>query len=74
MYASAPWTIFSPSEPSGPPNCRFEIADLEEEWTWSHPFDYIFTRMMAGSFGDWDKYMRRAYKCVLPPSYSGCSR
>ena len=36
------------------------MDDLEKEWTWSKPFDYIFSRMMVGSFADWDAYIKQA--------------
>ncbi|KAI8650769.1 hypothetical protein NCS57_01411800 [Fusarium keratoplasticum] len=43
----------SPIQPAFlPPNCTFEIDDLEKEWTWKTPFDFIFCRMMTGSFAD----------------------
>ncbi|OAL30015.1 hypothetical protein AYO22_01921 [Fonsecaea multimorphosa] len=38
----------SPIQPTHvPPNCSFEIDDVEQEWTWSFPFDYIFSRFMS---------------------------
>ena len=54
-----------PSEPntiSVPPNCSFEIDDIEQAWTWTYPFDYIFSRMMVGSFADWDGFVAKAYE------------
>lgn len=42
---------------SVPPNCQFEVDDLEKEWTWTKPFDYIFSRMMIMSFASWDNYL-----------------
>ncbi|RBR10776.1 uncharacterized protein FIESC28_09307 [Fusarium coffeatum] len=49
-----------------PPNCTFEIDDAEQEWTWSKPFDYIFVRLMSGSFTDWDKFTKQCYKNLEP--------
>ena len=42
----------------------FEIDDLEKDWTWSKPFDFIMTRATAGSFSDWDAYTKKAYESV----------
>lgn len=42
----------------------FEIDDLEKDWTWSRPFDFIMTRATAGCFSDWDTYTKKAYKSV----------
>lgn len=52
--------------PSVPPNCQFEVDDLEMPWTWTEPFDYIFSRMMVGSFSDWDAYFRQAHEHLRP--------
>lgn len=49
---------------SVPVNCAFEIDDLEKEWTWSRPFDYIFSRMMVGSFADFSGFISQAYQYV----------
>ncbi|GKT75608.1 LOW QUALITY PROTEIN: methyltransferase domain-containing protein [Colletotrichum tofieldiae] len=35
------------------PNVQFEIDDLEEEWTYSQPFDYIHSRFMTSSIANW---------------------
>lgn len=49
-----------------PPNVRFEVDDVEEEWTYSRPFDYIHSRVMTGSISDWDLYLRRCYHNLVP--------
>jgi SAM-dependent methyltransferase len=49
-----------------PPNCSFEIDDLEKEWTWTKPFDFIFSRVMAGSFEDYQSYFDKAYAALEP--------
>ena len=51
---------------SVPPNLTFEIDDIEKEWTWSRKFDYIFCRMMAGSFANVSRVLKQAYE-YLPP-------
>ncbi|KAG5657659.1 hypothetical protein KAF25_007692 [Fusarium avenaceum] len=60
----------SPIQPSMvPPNCVFEIDDLEKEWTWSEPFDFIFARTMTGSFADTEKFVNNAYANLEPGGY-----
>ncbi|KAH6887113.1 methyltransferase domain-containing protein [Thelonectria olida] len=49
-----------------PVNCSFEIDDLEKDWTWSKPFDFIFSRVMAGSFQDYQAYITKAYNALEP--------
>jgi hypothetical protein len=41
-----------------------QIDDLEKEWTWSQPFDFIFSRMMTGSFSDNADIVQKAFKYV----------
>ncbi|OHW98213.1 methyltransferase domain-containing protein [Colletotrichum incanum] len=52
-----------------PPNVRFEVDDIEEPWSFSQPFDYIHSRMMTGSIGNWEKYIKRCYKNLTPGGY-----
>ncbi|KAH7251387.1 S-adenosyl-L-methionine-dependent methyltransferase [Fusarium tricinctum] len=60
----------SPIQPSMvPPNCVFEIDDLEKEWTWSEPFDFIFARTMTGSFADTERFVKNAYSNLEPGGY-----
>ncbi|KAF5679188.1 methyltransferase [Fusarium heterosporum] len=60
----------SPIQPTMvPPNCTFEIDDLEKEWTWSEPFDFIFARTMTGSFADTEKFIQNAYANLEPGGY-----
>ncbi|RDW57667.1 hypothetical protein BP5796_12468 [Coleophoma crateriformis] len=57
----------SPIQPSFiPPNVRFEIDDLEEPWTFSSPFDFIYCRQMTGSFSDWPNFFKQAYDNLNP--------
>ncbi|EMT69917.1 hypothetical protein FOC4_g10008358, partial [Fusarium odoratissimum] len=49
-----------------PINCTFEIDDLEKDWTWAKPFDFVFSRVMAGSFEDYDAFISKAYKALEP--------
>ncbi|KAL3299848.1 methyltransferase domain-containing protein [Colletotrichum asianum] len=55
----------SPIQPSStPPNCRFEVDDVDKDWTWSQPFDFIFIRHGNSCFESWEKLLRKAYECV----------
>lgn len=44
---------------STPPNVHFQIDDLEDEWTFSQPFDYIHVRAMSGSIKNWSAFLER---------------
>ncbi|KAF9870315.1 hypothetical protein CkaCkLH20_12162 [Colletotrichum karsti] len=60
----------SPSAPEFiPPNVKFEIDDIEEDWTWSRPFDYIHSRFMNSSISDWRAYIQKAYNHLTPGGY-----
>ncbi|KAI1109357.1 S-adenosyl-L-methionine-dependent methyltransferase [Nemania sp. NC0429] len=49
-------TDLSPIQPEYvPPNCRFEIDDIEDDWIFSAKFDYIHGRHMVGSISDFPK-------------------
>ncbi|WYZ39589.1 hypothetical protein EsH8_III_001503 [Colletotrichum jinshuiense] len=52
-----------------PVNCLFEVDDLEEEWTWTEPFDFIFARNMIGCFSDWPGVIRKAFENLEPGGY-----
>lgn len=57
----------SPIQPNlVPPNVKFEVDDLEEEWVYSTKFDYIHVRYLACSIRDWPKLMRQCFKFVKP--------
>lgn len=44
----------------------FEVDDVEQEWTHSHPFDYIHCRYMAGSIKDWPHLMSQSFAATKP--------
>lgn len=46
-----------------PPNCRFEVDDIEE-WLWEK-FDLIFARSMIGSISDWELFFKKAYEYAV---------
>jgi hypothetical protein len=47
---------------SVPPNAEFFIDDLESEWTFINPFDFIYVRMLTGSIRDWPKLVGQAFQ------------
>ncbi|KAF4334953.1 mrna 3 end-processing yth1 [Fusarium beomiforme] len=60
----------SPIQPSFvPPNVRFIIDDIEEEWQYSTRFDYIHSRMMNSSIADWASYAAKIYDNLEPGGY-----
>ncbi|KAG8672936.1 hypothetical protein FPOAC1_006236 [Fusarium poae] len=60
----------SPIQPSFvPPNLRFIIDDIEEEWQYSNLFDYIHSRMMNSSVADWATYAAKIYDNLAPGGY-----
>ncbi|KAK6226912.1 TAM domain methyltransferase [Colletotrichum tabaci] len=52
-----------------PPNVRFEVDDLEEEWTYSLPFEYIHSRFMTASINNWKEYIQKCYDNLTPGGY-----
>ncbi|KAJ2898478.1 hypothetical protein MKZ38_003867 [Zalerion maritima] len=60
----------SPIQPDFiPPNCTFEIDDVEKEWTWSKPFDFVFARHMCASFQDYQGFVDKAFSALEPGGY-----
>ena len=48
-----------------PPNCRFEVDDITNEWTYPEDtFDFIHARSMIGCLPDWTEFYRKAFKYV----------
>ncbi|KAJ4328957.1 hypothetical protein N0V84_000528 [Fusarium piperis] len=57
----------SPSQPNMvPPNVQFIIDDIDEDWTYSKPFDYIHSRMMNFSVQNWPVYLQKIYDNLTP--------
>ncbi|KAF6803728.1 methyltransferase domain-containing protein [Colletotrichum sojae] len=52
-----------------PPNVTFEVDDVEDEWLFSRPFDFIHSRIMTSSINDWPLYLRRCYENLAPGGY-----
>jgi cyclopropane fatty-acyl-phospholipid synthase-like methyltransferase len=63
----------SPIQPSFiPPNLKFEIDDLEEPWTFPEPFDFIFARMMVGSFASFPRFFEQSFQHLTPGGWIEC--
>ncbi|KAF8542007.1 S-adenosyl-L-methionine-dependent methyltransferase [Trichophaea hybrida] len=53
-----------------PPNCKFEVDDTEIPWTFqAYSFDFVPSRNLVQSIGDWPKYMSEVYRCTKPGGY-----
>ncbi|KAF6816948.1 methyltransferase domain-containing protein [Colletotrichum sojae] len=52
--------------PFVPPNVTFYIDDLEDDWTYSYKFDFIYGRMLTGSIGDWPRFIRQSFESLEP--------
>ncbi|CAI0650464.1 unnamed protein product [Colletotrichum noveboracense] len=49
-----------------PPNVTFYVDDLEDEWTYSYKFDFIYGRMLTGSIADWPRFIRQSFEFLEP--------
>lgn len=49
-----------------PPNCRFEIDDFEQPWSYSQPFDYIHGRELEGSIRDHELLFQQSFDNLNP--------
>ncbi|KAJ6014010.1 hypothetical protein N7540_008601 [Penicillium herquei] len=60
--------LFPPPATWVPPNCVFEVDDIQREWTWKDKFDYIHIRQLLGSFSQngWDNLYQNCYKNLEP--------
>ncbi|KAK4457559.1 Phosphoethanolamine N-methyltransferase 1 [Cladorrhinum samala] len=57
----------SPIQPDFvPPNVAFYVDDLEEDWTYTEPFDFIYGRMLTGALTNWPKFFERAFQNLSP--------
>ncbi|RGP78304.1 hypothetical protein FLONG3_3619 [Fusarium longipes] len=55
--------------PSVPANVQFEIDDIDEEWTYSEPFDFVHSRFMNFSVQNWKSYLAKIYENLTPGGY-----
>lgn len=52
-----------------PPNVQFEIDDLEQPWSFTNRFDFILSRMMTGSFGNWPRFIEQTFENLNEGGY-----
>ena len=52
----------SPIQPDFvPPNCRFEVDDINKTWTWDeNHFDFVHIRSMPGTVPSWTEFYKKA--------------
>ncbi|KAI1017179.1 hypothetical protein LB505_001973 [Fusarium chuoi] len=63
----------SPIQPNFlPTNLQFQVDDLEDEWTFSYDFDFIFARMMTGSIGDFPRFFAQSFNALSPGGWVEC--
>jgi SAM-dependent methyltransferase len=64
-------TDLSPIQPLFvPPNCSFEIEDVNLEWTYPiNHFDFIHIRELFGCVRDWDALFAETFKHLKPGGY-----
>ncbi|KAI4095626.1 MAG: hypothetical protein LQ344_001557 [Seirophora lacunosa] len=61
----------SPIQPRWvPPNVRFEVDDVEDDWTYNQPFDFIHCRMMGNAIHDWPKLHRQCFENTKPGGWA----
>ncbi|KAJ5894616.1 hypothetical protein N7495_006307 [Penicillium taxi] len=60
--------LFPPPSSWVPPNCVFEVDDINRDWTWRDPFDFIHIRQLLGAFdpAGWEKLYKQCYKNLTP--------
>lgn len=44
------------------PNVEFFCDDLEDEWNFETPFDFVYARYLTGSIKDWPRFFSQAYQ------------
>ncbi len=54
---------------SVPANCSFEIDDAEDEWTFTHEFDFIHGRTLLACFSDPASVIAKAFDSLTPGGY-----
>ncbi|WEW57333.1 hypothetical protein PRK78_002798 [Emydomyces testavorans] len=52
-----------------PPNCRFEIDDIESPWSFSHKFDFIHGRELEGMLKDPQRLFAQAFANLTPHGF-----
>jgi hypothetical protein len=54
---------------SVPTNCTFEVDDAEDEWLFSHPFQYIHARAILSCFANPKEVIQSAFNALAPGGY-----
>ncbi|OAG45590.1 hypothetical protein AYO21_00226 [Fonsecaea monophora] len=69
--ASVTGVDIAPVQPEWvPPNCQFEVQDIEDEWLFSTTnFDFIHARELIMAIRDWDRLFRQAFDHLRPGAY-----
>jgi hypothetical protein len=49
-----------------PTNCKFEIDDIDYDFTYRRPFDFIHCPYMAYVVKDWPRLISQVYRYVPP--------
>lgn len=58
----------APTQPQWvPPNCHFELDDIEKPWTWKdNSLDFIFARDLILAIRDWPGLIDQCFKALKP--------
>ncbi|CAI4217786.1 unnamed protein product [Parascedosporium putredinis] len=51
---------------SVPPNVSFYVDDLEENWIYTTPFDFVHARMLTGALKSWPRLFEQSYENLVP--------
>jgi len=51
------------------PNVHFFVENVEQPWSYSHKFDFIFGRYLISSFKDYGGVIRQATECLEPGGF-----
>ncbi|QSS66508.1 TAM domain methyltransferase [Histoplasma capsulatum] len=69
LYPSAELTgvDLSPIQPRwAPPNVKFIVEDIEEDWIETEQYDFIHCRYLMGSIKDWPRLVKKYYQHLKP--------
>ncbi|CAK7227273.1 hypothetical protein SCUCBS95973_006484 [Sporothrix curviconia] len=53
-----------------PPNVKFEVDDVENDWIYDQPFSFIFSRYMVASINDFGQLIRRVFENLEPGGWA----
>lgn len=49
-----------------PPNCHFELDDIEQSWTWKDDTaDLVYSRDLILAIRDWPKLIEQSYRYAI---------